>query len=90
MKTKKLQHQENNSMQSPSRSQNDSNLNGSTQSLKSSPAKNASASATPVKKVSFPEASASNGVKKAAVTKRGSRNQNFRNSRVRLSARGRL
>ena len=45
--------------------------------------KNASASATPMKKVSFPDAIAgiNLGIKKA-VTKRGTRNQSFRSNRA--------
>lgn len=74
-----------NYMQSPSQSQDESNTIGSSKSEKSSSAQDASASATPVKRVSFPDAVNSTGIKKA-VMKRGTRNQTFRNSRVCNSA----
>jgi hypothetical protein len=83
VETTKLQHRSHKAikMHSPSPSQDDSNVIDSTKSEKLADAQDASASATPVKRVSFPEAVNSAGIKKA-VTKRGTRQQNFRNSRV--------
>ena len=66
-----------NQMQSPSRLQ-DSNVEGSAKSGNMSHADEASASGTPTKKaVTFHDPAI-----KKAVTKRGTRNQSFRNSRV--------
>jgi hypothetical protein len=66
-----------NQMQSPSCLQ-ESNVEGSAKSGNMSPADEASASGTPTKKaVTFQDPAI-----KKAVTKRGTRNQSFRNSRV--------
>jgi hypothetical protein len=70
-------------MQSPSRL-HDSDVEGSTKSQNVSPADEASASGTPTKKaVTFQDPAI-----KKAVTKRGTRNQSFRNSRVSVAALG--
>jgi len=72
-----------NQMQSPSRL-HDSDVEGSTKSQNVSPADEASASGTPTKKaVTFQDPAI-----KKAVTKRGTRNQSFRNSRVSVAALG--
>ncbi len=71
-------------MQSPIHRQDESNTNESAEPEKMCPLESASATATPSKKVKFLESAASAGIKKA-VTKRGTRNQSFRNNRVRVA-----
>jgi hypothetical protein len=69
-----------NLMPSPSKRHDDSNMMGSTKTENLFSAQDASASATPVKRVSFPD-KINLGIKKA-VSDRGNRKQNFRNNRV--------